>query len=189
MIRKIAKEFWICYDADGSQFDGPFASLDEAQTRADSLKPVDRMLVSCKGPQLKTDVEFLKGHCNGNQFERNPEIGDELRAAAEHAGVDTKGKVRIGQLCRPGMPDDPLAWVGGRGDVQRRLEAINASCDGIVNAKGRAPEGPPKPSIKLNDDIVQEKVAEALEGQTVTKTQYLDKCEEVRNTHSPKYEF
>ncbi len=96
-------------------------------------------------PMSNTDREFMEGRCNGNQFEKNPQIGDKLAQDAKAAGVSTKGKVYLSGLAA--YPGDPRAWVGGRGDVQALCEERNWTASGSVTVKGdrSRPESNVKP--------------------------------------------
>lgn len=94
------------------------------------------MLALRRFPGTVTDREFLKGHCNGNQFDETPltrQIGDVYRRQAEAAGVNVTGKVYIGQLAR--FSGDPNAWVENRGDVKRVCEENGMSCEGLVKVE------------------------------------------------------
>lgn len=108
-------------------------------------------------PAALTDREFMEGFCNGNQFEGQEAMGDELAAiSAAHGLTSTKGLVYKGGLAR--FAGDPEAWVGGRGDVQRVLEERNRrgenwSADGAVTVKpSEAPVKRPRRKLKsLNE--------------------------------------
>ena len=82
-------------------------------------------------PGCMTDAVFLEGHCNGNQFEKTPAHGDELRRVAESQGQSTTGKVYLGGLAR--YAGDPEAWVNGRSDVKRVCEQRGWGADGAVS--------------------------------------------------------
>lgn len=94
-----------------------------------------------QGPALRTDVSFLQGHSNGNQFAKNPKQGAAYAARAKRAGVSTQGKIYLHGLAR--YPGDPEAWVGDRSDVSRVLERRNWSARGVVSRTSREPENPP----------------------------------------------
>lgn len=111
-------------------------------------------------PQARTDREFLRGHCNGNQFEKTPMVGDLYKRRAESAGVDVKGKVYLGSLAR--YPGDPEAWVDGAADARRICEDRGWECNGFVNVKARQPlDDPVYPSVA--DDIIEDRVLDHLE--------------------------
>jgi hypothetical protein len=99
------------------------------------------MLSSGRPPSANTDREFLEGHCNGNQFEKKPEIGDRLAADARAVGVNVKGKIYIGGLAA--YPGDPRAWVSDRSDVERVCQEMNYGCDGSVKRKADQGRGEP----------------------------------------------
>lgn len=111
-------------------------------------------------PMSNTDREFLEGHCNGNQFEDAPHIGDWYAARAREAGVDPKGKVYLHGLAR--YPGDPEAWVSGRGDVQKVVESRGWSCQGAVNVKARD-DVAPAPAVGVADDIVEQRVMQKID--------------------------
>ncbi len=111
-------------------------------------------------PMSNTDREFLQGHCNGNQFIGQEQIGDFYRKEAEAAGVNPTGKVYMAGLAN--YPGDPEAWVSGRGDVQRVCEQRGFDCEGSVNVKAaRCRDTAPK-EIGIADDIVDREVGEIM---------------------------
>lgn len=117
------------------------------------------MLAFAQPPQSRTDREFLRGHCNGNQFAGMPAVGDYYKSIARQAGQDPVGKVYMHSLAR--FPGDPQAWIAGRGDVQRLVEDRGWSCEGSVNVKAREPDREIGPSRGgLASDLVDEKVAQ-----------------------------
>ncbi len=111
-------------------------------------------------PMSNTDREFLAGHTNGSQFEDQPAVGDLYRSQALAAGVDPKGKIYLGGLAA--YPGDPVAWVNNRGDVQRVCEERGWGAKGSVNVKA-APQDSEHKSVRLADEIVDDKVADILE--------------------------
>lgn len=120
---------------------------------------LEAMFASRQAPQSKTDREFLRGHCNGNQFEEHQGLGDYYERVARAHGVDPKGKVYLGSLAE--YPGDPRAWVDGRGDVQRVVEERGWQCSGAVNVKAREPLDGPK-EVGVAPDIVAAKVQDHL---------------------------
>jgi hypothetical protein len=117
------------------------------------------MLASRMPPMSNTDREFLEGHCNGNQFEKTPEVGDWYAKEAKAAGVDITGRVYINSLAS--RPGDPEAWVSGRGDLERVVRERNWSCQGSSNIKGHEQEGPP--DVRIADDLVESRMIDRLE--------------------------
>ena len=110
------------------------------------------LLATRKFPGVKTDSTFLSGHCNGNQFEAAPALGDHYKSLAEAEGFDTTGKVYLRGLAS--YPGDPRAWVSGRGDVERVCRERGWSCDGAVSVD--APRyAEPTPDIPIADDLIQ----------------------------------
>lgn len=118
------------------------------------------MMAHQQPPGARTDREFLRGHCSGNQFEDTPHIGELYKKRAAAAGVDITGKVYYGTLAE--YPGDPEAWVSGRGDVQRLCERKGWGCEGAVNVKMRERENPP-PKIAVAPDIVAAEVEKRME--------------------------
>ncbi|NJL70164.1 MAG: hypothetical protein HC888_00520 [Candidatus Competibacteraceae bacterium] len=99
-------------------------------------RKLEIMLLTMQPPKACTDVEFLSGHCNGNQFGQSPmseKIGNYYRKVAESEGQNVKGKVYLSGLAR--YPGDPKAWVADRGDVTRVCEERNWGCTGLVETK------------------------------------------------------
>lgn len=113
-------------------------------------------------PGVMTDAVFLEGHCNGNQFEKKPEIGDRLAADARKAGVNVKGKIYIGGLAA--FPGDPKAWVADRGDVERVCQEMNYSVSGSVSRKADQGRGEPDrlPASLPGDEKSQDPVFNGL---------------------------
>jgi hypothetical protein len=89
------------------------------------------MLASGKAPQANTDSTFLSGHCNGNQFEGHPQVGDLYAKDARAAGVDPAGKVYYAGLAR--YAGDPEAWVNSKGEIKAKCEERGWGCQGAVN--------------------------------------------------------
>lgn len=128
--------------------------------RAGTSPKLAEMFALAAPPQSNTDREFLAGHCNGNQFEKTPGLGDFYAKHASLAGVDVTGKVYLGGLAE--YPGDPKAWVSGRGDVQKVVEERGWSCRGLVNVKGRSDEPPPA-AIDVAPDVVERAVMKEVE--------------------------
>ncbi len=118
------------------------------------------MLALQTPPMSNTDREFLEGHCNGNQFEDTPAVGDYYAAEAKRQGVDITGKVYMAPLAS--YPGDPSAWVGGRGDVERVARMKGMEVTGSVNVKA-ADLGPPPDDVTVADDLVANKVEQMLD--------------------------
>lgn len=114
------------------------------------------MLTLQSPPMSNTDREFLEGHCNGNQFAKGPlseDLGDRMKAVAEAAGQNVKGKVYIGGLAR--FPGDPEAWIAGRGDVRKVVEERGWKCSGSVDVT---------PDSRRDDAIIAAKEAPIVSG-------------------------
>jgi hypothetical protein len=120
---------------------------------------LEEMFASGQAPASRTDREFLRGHCNGNQFEKHPGLGNYLKGVAREHGLDPKGKVYLGSLAA--FPGDPRAWVDGRGDAQRVVEERGWGCSGAVNVKVREPLEAPK-EVAVAEDIVAGQVERRL---------------------------
>ncbi|MCI0403571.1 MAG: hypothetical protein L0212_08620 [Acidobacteria bacterium] len=107
-----------------------------------------------------TDGAFLEGNCCGNQFEKNPAIGDAYAAEARKAGISTTGRVYKSGLAR--YPGDPRAWISDLSDVRRICEEDNLGCQGAYNrtpVRGIHDPGPEKP-YSVAPDLVAQHVAE-----------------------------
>lgn len=117
------------------------------------------MLALSAPPMSRSDKEFLEGHCNGNQFEKTPILGDAYAAEARAQGVDITGKVYIGGLAS--YPGDPTAWVAGRGDVERVARDKGMNVEGLVTVKS-APRDP-APEVGVADDLVSQALESRLE--------------------------
>lgn len=127
---------------------------------AAAAQRLEAMFASRRAPQSRTDREFLRGHCNGSQFEQHPGLGDHYEKIALASGVDPKGKVYLGSIAE--FPGDPRAWVDGRGDVQKVIEERGWQCSGAVNVKAREPLNPPE-AVAVAPDIVASHVERELE--------------------------
>ena len=115
------------------------------------------------GPSLRTDSVFMEGHCNGNQFESTPWMGDWYKAQAKAAGVSVKGAVYKSGLAR--FPGDPEAWVRSRGDVERICRARGWSCRGDVYVPASYADEPDEPpdEIGVAHDIVEQRVLDKMD--------------------------
>lgn len=145
------------------------------------------MVAHRQPPGCKTDREFLRGHCCGNQFEKTPHVGNYYRSIADRAGVDITGKVYMGTLAE--YPGDPRAWISGRGDAQRLCEERGWGCEGAVNVKMRERENPPE-EVAVADDIVAERVEQRLDEMAPQDAMRVDLAEaahEVRETLKPHW--
>lgn len=170
----------------GVSFGGKWISL--MPPNEQTIQRANEMLASGKPPQSNTDVEFLRDTENGRQFEKSPDVGDKLKKACEKAGGSTTGKKYLGQLAR--YPGDPLAWVSGRGEVERFCERTGAACEGAVNVKGQERSEPPPQPIPIADKIVHRETTAVFvkEGQKkATVRQYKKKFAEVRDKLVPAW--
>lgn len=107
---------------------------------------------------IMTDSVYMAGHCNGNQFEGQPQVGDYYAHQAKKAGVSIKGKRYIGALAdRPG---DPEAWIDGRGDILRVAKKKGKHIEGTVNYSPPTPMEAPKSKCgDVADDVLNRAVA------------------------------
>lgn len=120
---------------------------------AETDSGIDAAFRDGRAPGCRTDREFLFGHCNGNQFEKTPDVGDDYRAKAEAAGVSTTGKIYLSGLAR--FSGDPEAWVSDRGDVQRAVEKRPGwSCEGAVTTAAPPIDQEPK-KVRMHPRIVK----------------------------------
>lgn len=135
-------------------------------------------------PMSNTDREFLEGHCNGNQFEKTPYLGDWYAAEARASGVDITGKVYISGLAN--RPGDPEAWVSGRGDLERVVRERGWACQGSSNIKAVEREAPADTDVA--HDIVESRMRERVEkdpGLATKKTE--DLYHETRDLLKPSW--
>lgn len=127
----------------------------EAMRRDGTSHNLAEMFALQHAPVGNTDSTFLAGHCNGNQFEKCPAIGDYYEREAAKHGLNVKGKVYKSGLAR--FPGDPEAWIGSKDDIKNICESRGWGCEGSVNVKvdnGRTPIA----DVDVADDIVHEKV-------------------------------
>lgn len=101
------------------------------------------ILASRRFPGTKTDVEWNRGHCNGNQFD-GPEavrvVGDYYKSVAAEHGVSITGKVYKSGLAD--FPGDPEAWVSSRSEAQALIEKRGWSSQGLVEVAARPNDAP-----------------------------------------------
>jgi hypothetical protein len=116
------------------------------------------MMATRSFPAIRTDSEYNKGRCNGNQFEAVPGLGNLLRKQAEAAGVSTTGKYYCHGLAE--YPGDPEAWVGGRGDVLAVAKKKGMSVQGSVEYTH--PERAPMADVEIADDLIQREVEQVM---------------------------
>lgn len=138
-------------------------------------------------PMSNTDREFMEGFCNGNEFEKQPWIGDMYKKEASAAGVSITGKRYMSSLAD--YPGDPTAWVSDRGDVQRVAEEKGIACQGSVNYRPPAPISGPV-DMPLADDIVADKVSEIVSGLPKADRPRIDTAdlaEQVREALTPHW--
>jgi hypothetical protein len=110
-----------------------------------------QVLATRRFPKIRTDSTFNEGRCNGNQFEKVPELGDHYKSIAESAGVSVTGKTYLSSLAR--FPGDPEAWVDGRGDVERIALKRGWTVQGDVSVKGHECDFDNDPVVA--DDIIE----------------------------------
>jgi hypothetical protein len=133
---------------------------------------------------MGTDSNFMEGHCNGNQFEKHPEIGDFYRREAEKAGVSTTGKVYLSSLAS--RPGDPEAWVSGRGDVTRVVNERNWNCDGAVKRQAvRGIEG--TEDVGVADNILTGRAKELVAKGELQKKDVKEYKEKLKKQLAPVY--
>jgi len=116
-----------------------------------------------QAPGLVTDTRFRFGHCNENQFEREPEVGERYKKIAERRGVTISGD----SIYIPGLasfPGDPEARIRDRGDIKRVATKKGYGCEGVVRTKARQPEKDPMEDAPLvAKDILYREVMRAIQ--------------------------
>jgi hypothetical protein len=135
-------------------------------------------------PALMTDAVFLEGHHSGNQFCRQPELGEYYKRTAEAEGQTTEGKVYLHGLAA--YPGDPQAWVTGRGDAERVLKERGWGAEGAVTTRvaqvAKADE-----KYKVSDDLVAAGVEQELQGVDARDADVPALTEKVREKLSPNW--
>lgn len=131
----------------------------EACRREGTSHSLAEMFALRQPPMSNTDREFLEGHCNGNQFEKTPEIGEAYKRVARAHGQNPAGKVYLSGLAR--FPGDPEAWVSGKGDVENILDRRGWGAEGAVHREIKNVAEPEQ--IAVAPDIVDREVEEILE--------------------------
>lgn len=145
------------------------------------------MFAARQAPGCMTDSVFLKGHCNGSQFEKMPHYGDQYAKIAEKAGQSVKGKVYVGGIAN--RPGDPRAWVSSRAEIRKVLEERGWSSEGYVNYKP-AVQRDPAPDVDLAPDIVASEVEQIVSAQPElarSRKGVADLAEKVRNKRKPHW--
>lgn len=102
------------------------------------------MLALRKSANFVSDATFMRGHFNGNQFEKFNRSGEFYRKKANAAGVSTVGKRYLSGLAA--YPGDPRAWVSTRDEIKKLMKERNWTCDGTVKHAG-------------NEDLLAEQIA------------------------------
>ena len=112
------------------------------------------MLASRKAPGTRgTDSVFLQGQQH-DPFAGLSAWETAVRAEqARAAGIVTTGKVFKSGLADKRGAGDPLAWVSSMDDVKKAAAIKGKVLQGAVNYT--PPELPPKPDIKLAEDLVR----------------------------------
>lgn len=122
------------------------------------------MLAERKAPLARTNDEFMRGTCNGKQFEGDERRGEIYRKRAEAGGVSITGKKYIHGLAR--FPGDPEAWVSSDGEARRRAESRGW---GVEDDCGSSTEPvqmlDSSESVALGEDIIQDRVGEIVAGE------------------------
>ena len=136
------------------------------------------MLASRTPPGASTDREFLHGHCNGNQFEGAPNMGDYYQSYAKKAGISTKGKIYLSSLAN--FPGDPKAWVSDRAHAAKVIDENGWGAEGAISRKVK------KVSERFNkdvaDDIVLENAEKRMGSQVLSKKEKIDLIHKTRSS-------
>lgn len=120
------------------------------------------MLALRKAPKCSTDDTFLAGKKNGEQFARNPALGDYYAAKLRRAGGSPAGKVYVSQLASE--PGDPRAWVSGSGDVARLCQERRWGVTGAARTRrNSACDDLDEPSYGVADDIIDSELQDVLD--------------------------
>lgn len=107
----------------------------------------------------QTDRALWDGRANNHGIDDDFNRVHMLRRA-KRAGIDIAGKVYVGQLADRRGVCDPAAWVSDTSDIRKVCEKRGYGCEGLV--KVRAAELDPTPTVRLAEDLVQEKMQQAL---------------------------
>lgn len=127
-----------------------------------------------------TDREFMHGRNAGEFLNGMPKRqADYITREAKAAGIDISGKYYFSGLADKRGWTDPEAWVSGRDDVLRVANKRNLGLTGQINRE--AHEEPPKRSVGLADDIVEDlaKKQVGMSGEAAK--------ESVRDKHTPHW--
>lgn len=143
--------------------------LELVQSVADMEREKNRLRCVCEGRLKKlvsvpaairgTYSDFWRDRDDG--FRGNDKFRKRAYARARKAGVSTAGKTFIPQLCRDGVPFDPLAWVSDQSDVKARCAALNLSANGNVKHKARPIEQKPQP-YRVAEHVVEQHVTQRI---------------------------
>jgi hypothetical protein len=140
-------------------------------------------MLACRSvPGIRTDSTFMR-----DANARSAHVPLSARKAAKKAGVSTDGKVFMTQLAD--SPNDPKAWVSGKGDIKRICETRGWSCEGAVNVKGAPVEHDTDADYRVADDLVMKaatKEAEKDPGLVSTKKRRENLIESTREKLQPK---
>lgn len=116
---------------------------------------------------------LLEGLTENHRISRMPEDQLDLRIAqARAAGVNTQGKVYADELARPGMTNDPEAWISGRDDFERVCRKNGWGCKKLgIKAAQYQPE---KKAPRLAEPLVREMMGRKLESMDPGERQKTD---------------
>ncbi len=90
----------------------------------------------------------------------SPLVSKALHKAARKAGINTDGKYYVGGL---GRCTDKSAWVSTADDVLEVCKRKNLQCDGVLSHKADLDRTPPKPKVRLANDLAEKFEARYLE--------------------------
>lgn len=159
----------------------------EYNPTAPKQPPKKRGMFPC--PALHTNTSFVANR--SDEFDGDARIRRVAMAKAEKAGVSTVGKRFCGQLCRPGVPLDPQAWLSEsdlKGETKNRCVRENWNCEelGVTAVEIDAPDDGP---YQVAENIVQEEVRDTItdmheKGEKVTPQQKADLTDKIRRVAS-----
>jgi hypothetical protein len=164
----------------------------ESMRRKGESHNMAEMLAVREAPGVETDSTFFAGIGTlAKQFEGDEKVLEHVVSRAKALGYNPNpNDFYNGALVDPEIgPGDPAAFVpatGGRGHVRKVCEQRDWSCSGSVNVK-RSRREPPKPKVRLADDIVQATVNTMVErNPDLAKVDRRDLAAEVVHQHGGK---
>lgn len=154
----------------------------EARRAEGTCHNMAEIFATRRAPGCVTDREFWRPKHSMTDVNVAVMRSDEQEARA--AGINTNGMYYMKTMSDGRGPQDPEAWVAGRGDVKRLCEKRNYDCEGTVKHKAheRVVE-----RVGVADDVVAEAVSIQIEKEPEKAPKAKQLAAEYREKHTPHW--